>query len=36
MNKKFKHFSNAGTWVGVGTAIGAAVLRLQMNQYGSR
>jgi hypothetical protein len=25
MNKKFKHFSNAGIWVGVGTAIGAAV-----------
>ncbi len=25
MNKKFKNFSNAGTWVGVGTAIGAAV-----------
>ena len=25
MNKKFKNFSNAGTWVGVGTAIGVAV-----------
>ena len=25
MNKTFKNFSNAGAWVGLGTAIGAAV-----------
>ena len=25
MNKKFKNFNNAGNWIGVGTAIGAAV-----------
>jgi hypothetical protein len=25
MNKKFKNFSNAGTWVGIGTAIGVTV-----------
>ena len=25
MNQKFKNSGNAGTWIGVGTAIGAAV-----------
>ena len=25
MNKKFKNSDNAGTWIGVGTAIGVAI-----------
>ena len=25
MNNKFKNFNNSGNWIGVGTAIGAAV-----------
>ena len=25
MSKKFKNFDNSGTWIGVGTGIGAAV-----------
>ena len=27
MNNKFKNFNNSGNWIGVGTAIGAAVFR---------
>ena len=33
-HKKFKNRGNAGNWIGVGTAIGAADLSPQMNQRG--